>query len=445
MKFKKIIVAGLAAATCFALAACDNITSDDSNVLKIAALEGGHGDFITALAEQYEANNEGLTVEVTISSNIEEIIRPQILAGNTPDFMYLPTGRPLALTETLLKDDAVLELTNMLKSTIPGEDVTVEEKVLDGFFDTTATNPYGDGKTYLAPLFYSPTGLFYNQDNFGEGKYDLPTTWDDMFELGATAETDNVALFTYPTAGYFDGFMFSLMGVTGGNDLFDACTNYEDGIWTSSETDFMFETIENIKPYLLSTTVGNANGSGYLDNQKAVMDNRALFIPNGSWLPGEMSNVTPADGFEWGFMGLPQKDENGSSYAYTYMEQMYIPKYGANTAEAEKFMAWLYSDEACEIILENTSDHAPTPINGSVDKMKTVEGLDPVNITLFETYDNGTKPMMGGFITTSAVEGVDFSSTFYGNIDAIMKGEKTISAWRDEIEAASDLLRATIN
>ena len=50
----------------------------------------------------------------------------------------------------------------MLAMTVPGEDVTVSDKIAGGFTETSLTNPYGDGKTYLAPMFYSPCGLFYN-------------------------------------------------------------------------------------------------------------------------------------------------------------------------------------------------------------------------------------------------------------------------------------------
>ena len=50
------------------------------------------------------------------------------------------------------------------------------------------TNPYGDGKTYLAPMFYSPCGLFYNAGLLEEKGWDVPKTWDEMWELGDKAK-----------------------------------------------------------------------------------------------------------------------------------------------------------------------------------------------------------------------------------------------------------------
>ena len=55
--------------------------------------------------------------------------------------------------ETLTKEKALLPLTDVLEMTVPGENVKVKDKIVPGFLDTLATNPYGDGVTYYAPMF----------------------------------------------------------------------------------------------------------------------------------------------------------------------------------------------------------------------------------------------------------------------------------------------------
>ena len=55
-----------------------------------------------------------------------------------------------------------MDITDVLSMQVPGEEVTVGEKIIPGFTDTLVTNPNGDGKTYLAPMFYSPCGLWYD-------------------------------------------------------------------------------------------------------------------------------------------------------------------------------------------------------------------------------------------------------------------------------------------
>ena len=139
---------------------------------------------------------------------------------------YTHLGSESALTETFVKDNNVEEMTDVLEMTVPGEDVTVKDKILPGFVDNSITNPYGDGKTYLMPMFYGPGGLFYNKGLFEEKGWEVPETWDEMWELGEKAKEDDIALFTYPTAGYFDAFFYDLLHETAGAETFQDCLLY---------------------------------------------------------------------------------------------------------------------------------------------------------------------------------------------------------------------------
>ncbi len=58
--------------------------------LNIAIFQGGYGDaYWNQMVELFEASHEGVKVNMTISPTIGDIIRPQIVAGNAPDF-HLP-------------------------------------------------------------------------------------------------------------------------------------------------------------------------------------------------------------------------------------------------------------------------------------------------------------------------------------------------------------------
>ena len=41
-----------------------------------------------------------------------------------------------------------------------------------------------------------------------------------------------------------------------------------------------------------------ANDQDFTQNQQLVLDNKALFMPNGTWIVGEMAEAPRADGFE---------------------------------------------------------------------------------------------------------------------------------------------------
>ena len=414
----------------------------ESQVLKIAAFEGGYGKaHWEKMKEKFEDANEGVEVELTIASNIEEVLRPQIQGGNVPDIIYLATGREEALTETFISEQAVHDLSNVMDMTVPGEDVKVKDKIMPGYLGTSVTDPYGDGKTYLAPLFYSPTGLFYNKALFKEKGYELPTTWDEFFELGDKAKADEIYLFTYPIAGYFDSMIPAMLACSGGVDAFDKAMNYEEGFWKSEEATKVLETIAKLKDYIEPTTVANANtDGGFKTNQQMILDNKVLFCPNGTWLPGEMKDAPRAEGFEWGFTSYPAFEKGGDSYSLNFVEQMYIPKEAANIELAEKFMAYMYSDEAVEIIAENAKAVVPTV--GAIDIASKY--LEPLQVEMLGIYDNGAKVVTGGFAATESVEGLDWKNTYLGIIDSIMNGTKTVEDWQNALVEDSNKLREAI-
>lgn len=158
--------------------------------LKVAGLDGGYGtEGWNEVIKKFEEKT-GAKVESQFEKNISEVLRPEIQAGNLPDVIYLSIGQQDSLTETMLKENMVMDITDILDRTIPGEDTTVKDKLIPGFINTVVTDPYNDGKTYLAPLFYAPAGLWYNQAMFkdGGGKYELPETMDEFIALGKEAE-----------------------------------------------------------------------------------------------------------------------------------------------------------------------------------------------------------------------------------------------------------------
>lgn len=427
----------------FSLAACSSNTdapADDNSkeggeveerVLKIAGLDGGYGtEHWEELAAKFEEDNPGVKVELTLEKNIAEILRPQIQAQDYPDLIYLAVGSAGNLTDTLIKEEALLDLTDVLDMEVPGEEVKVKDKIIPGFTDTLITNPYDDGKTYLMPLFYAPCGLFYNADLFGEGKYELPETWDDMFKLGEQAKEDGISLFTYPIAGYFDSLFYALLNEVGGSDTFNRCMNYDVDAWNSPEVKQAFEIVGELAKYTHPDTVSNANKEGFTKNQQLILDNKALFIPNGTWLPGEMADAPRAEGFEWGFMALPKLSEDELAYSYTFFEQMYILDGAKEVDLAKKFMAFMYSDEAAKIIYEKSG--AVQPILGASELMTD----DDPNKLYFSIYDDGTMAAMGAFAAAPPVEGVDLTSgqgILFGTINSVVTGDKTVDEWHGEV------------
>lgn len=420
-KLRRWLAAGLVAAmTMTCLAGCggsstggdskDSGADGDGQVLKVAALESAYGaDMWTEVAAAFEETHEGVTVEVTTDKKIEDKITPAMKSGDYPDVVHCATGRDAALTETLTKEKGLACLDEVLDMTIPGEDVTVKDKILPGFLDTLGTMPYNDGQTYYAPMFYSPCGLFYNAGLLKEKKWEVPTTWEEMWELGDKAKKEGIALFTYPTTGYFDAFTYALLESSGGADFYNKCMTYEDGIWESDEATAVFELIGKLAEYVEPTTVGNANDEGFTKNQQLILDNKAIFCPNGTWLPGEKPS------------------------SFTFFEQLWVPAEAKNQELAMEWVAFMYSDKAAEIFAEAG---AVQPINGISEK------LSDENKLYYQIYDNDAAvAVMGGFAATEPVEGVSMADSLFKAVDSIVSGDKTVEEWQTGVEETSDKLR----
>lgn len=445
---KKMVSLALAVMMALTLAACGSsnesnkqnndegtgASSGETRTLKFAALETAYGKAIwEEVAAAFEKQVPNVKVDMTIEKNIEDVIGPSMKSGEFPDVIHLAVGQPKGLTETFVKDNNMTELTDVLSMTIPGEEGKVGEKIIPGFVDTTITNPYNDGKTYLMPMFYSPTGLFYNAGLFEQKGWDVPATWDEMWALGDQAKAEGIALFAYPTTGYFDSFFYALLNEVGGPEFFTKAMNYTEGIWQSGEAGQAFDIISKLATYTEKTVPANGNKDNFTKNQQLILDNKALFMPNGTWVVNEMGNAPRADGFQWGFTALPAVTDGGDRYSYTFFEQIWVPAKAENADLAKQFIAYLYSDEAAQIFAKSG---AVQPISGMSDK------LDGDNKLFYSIYDQGAKAAMGAFVSTAPVEGVNISDTVFGSIDSLVTGAKTRQDWVEAITKASDALRS---
>ena len=399
--------------------------------LKVAAIETAYGaEMWQQIVDGFEAKT-GATVELTTDKNLEDVIDPQMKAGNFYDVVHLAAGREKALPETMLKENAIEEVTDVLSMNVLGEDVTVGEKIIPGFTGNLTTNPYGDDRVFMMPMFYGPCGLFYNKANFteGGGELELPTTWDEFFAL---ADKTDIPLFTYPVAGYLDAFTYALMAEVGGQDFFNKALQYDEAVWSSPEMDKMFEILGKLAENTNEATTGYANNDNFMKNQQMILDNEALFMPNGNWVIGEMADAPRADGFEWGFMALPAIEEGGDRYSYTFFEQSWIPAGAENKELAKVFLTYLYSDEAAEIF---AASGAVQPITGMTDK------LSDDNKVYYSVYDNGAKAAIGTFATTAPVEGVNIKDDVCFTMDSVVNGTKTVDDWKAAVQASCAALR----
>ena len=406
--------------------------------IQVAALASGYEEAYPGMWQEvcdaFTAAT-GIKVDLIVDKALEDVIGPSMQGGEFPDVIHLATGREKGLTEQFIKDRNIAEITDVLSMTVPGESVKVSDKIVGGFTDTSVTNPYNDGKTYLAPMFYSPCGLFYNAGIFEQNGWTVPTTWDEMWAL-ADSLPEGTSLFTYPTTGYFDAFLYALMYSVGGPEFYNKALRYEEGIWDTPEAQECFEIIAKLASYTNPVTPAQANNQDFTQNQQLVLDNKALFMPNGTWIVGEMAEAPRADGFKWGMTALPAAKAGGNGASYCWLEQAWIPAGAPNLDAAKQFVAFLYSDAACAIFAKGG---AVQPVPGITDN------FEGDNKMFYSIYDNGADAAMGNFAAYEAVPGLgSVREVFFDPVNSLVNGSMTRDQWVDGIKAGSDQMRANL-
>ena len=407
--------------------------------IQVAALASGYEEAYPGMWQEvcdaFTAAT-GIKVDLICDKNLEDVIGPAMQGGEFPDVIHLATGREKGLTEQFIKDRNIADITDVLSMTVPGESAKVGDKIVGGFTDTSVTNPYNDGKTYLAPMFYSPCGLFYNAGLFAEKGWTVPTTWDEMWALGDKAAAEDIALFTYPTTGYFDTFFPTLLYSAGGPEFFNQAMNYAEGVWDTPEAKQCFDVMSKLASYTAKVTPAQANDSDFTQNQQLILDNKALFMPNGTWIVGEMAEAPRADNFKWGMTALPAAKAGGNGASYCWLEQAWIPAGAPNLDAAKQFVAFLYSDAACAIFAKGG---AIQPVPGLTDS------LEGDNKMFYSIYDNGADAAMGNFAAYDAVAGLGtVREVFLDPVNGLVNGSVTKDQWIADVKAASDQMRANI-
>ena len=407
-------------------------TGDISGELKLAVFQGGYGlDIWNQIADEFEAEHPDVTVTVTGDTDIGNVLRPQIINGDAPDFIYLASTNPSGLLQSLETDHIVMDLTDIF------EEDGLKDKIIDGVLDGPTYQPYGDGKIYAAPLFFSVNGMWYDSNLFEKNSWEVPETWDDAFALADQAKEQGIAMYTYAAANapaYNESVIWPMIATIGGKDKLDAIFNYEEGAWNDpavTETLNIFQQMHD-GGYLLEGTMGMT----HTQSQQQWLQDKALFIPNGAWIQNEMADSPRADGFQFGVMAAPKTDASQQQAIWFQTEEMYIPTDAENPEAAKEFIKFLYTDDIVKEMAEATN--ALPPLKNC---LELVDGL--VDDATYASAELGLSDDMvqvsGGFANTSATD-ITIRSDFFQGVGSILNGDMTVADLQAQMEQESQEL-----
>lgn len=406
--------------------------------LNIAIFEGGYGpEYWNEIVNAYETARPDVKINMQISPKIGDIIRPQIVAGNVPDFISMNDNDQSGLLAAMIKEKTLMDITDSFDQKAWNSDEALKDQILDGILKSAKSSPYGDGRIFLAPFNSSPMGLVYNKTLFEKNGWSLPETWDEFFSLGDKAKEQGISLFTYAGIypGYIESFLFPAIASVIGLDGFDKIMNYEDSAFDNDAVKSVLENIQKIASggYLLSGTVA----LNHTQSQTDMMNDKALFIPNGVWIENEMADAPRSEGFKFSMIPAPVINKGDTQYIMTSVEQFSIPAKAKNPELTKDFLRFLYSEESIKLFAEKAN--GIYAIKGANELVKGIVSDGVYN--MFNAY-NDAFSMVVGWSALPKGSRVAVNDEMFNPVSDIMNQNMSTDEWADSIESAFAQIRA---
>ena len=298
----------------------DNTVEDKTNLV-IMVGDGGYGtDYIKELAKAFEAKNEGVKVTIQVatanSSMMSEAIKN--IEGNDVDLFFgmqaVPTSEELKYSWN--GEQALRDMTYLYNSQIPGEEITLGEKVnasakLFSQAEGRRTEDTSDDVYYGIPCLSGLMGLYYNEtvinNALGEGNWTVPNTSDELLALCERLKEKD-CYFLMP--GGMDGYSRSLfMTWWAQYEGYENFLKFYEGIGydksknrevensyyiysqpgRKASLEASYELVGAKNGYILPNSIEiNVAVLNEYQSRFFIAKNNYAFYPCGSWLPNEV-------------------------------------------------------------------------------------------------------------------------------------------------------------
>ena len=344
--------------------------------LNIAIFQGGYGDaYWNQMVELFEESHEGVKVNMTISPTIGDIIRPQIVAGNAPDFICLNDGGEDGVILSLIKDHALLNLDDVFDGENYAGTGTLRDDITDGILSSTKCAPYGDDEIYLAPFNSGPQGLIYNKTFFDENNLEVPKTWDEFIDVLQKIKDagEQPLLMTYKDAWTALAPWNSIAA-----DL--APESFADDR-KAGKTTFVGTHEEIAEKYLtlLDYAQDDYMGLSYDDGNKKFANGDAVMIINGNWAISQYRNANPD--VKINMFALPSSNDESQNKVTSGVDVLLgVSKSSSNVDAAKDFVSFMMEKENIQTYIDEQF---------SFSALKGVEQSDEAVSGVQEDISNG--------------------------------------------------------
>ncbi|WP_235576812.1 ABC transporter substrate-binding protein [Rathayibacter sp. Leaf296] len=364
------------------------------------------GDEQTLLEQSWAdwSSENDIEIKYTGDKEFEKQIGIKVQGGDTPDIALFP--QPGLLSDTVA--------TGKMKPLPEGALANVQQNWSEDW------QKYGqvDGTQYGSPLTANVKGyIWYSPAKFAEWGVSVPTTWDEMVQLGTTiAEKTGGPSWC---AGFNSGEASGWPGTDwvedavlreAGPDVYDSWAA-GDTAFTDPEIKAAFDKVGSIllDPTLVNAGYGDVksiNSTAFGDVATNITDGSCALTHQASFLEGSFISAgakVAEDGDVWAFLtppmnaGDPQAVTGGGEFAAAFSDD-------ADTAKVQEYLA--SADWA----------NSRVELGGTVSANK---GLDPQNAS--SDLLRGAVEILQGTDTTFRFDGSDLMPKSVG-ADSFWKG-----------------------
>jgi N-acetylglucosamine transport system substrate-binding protein len=319
--------------------------------------------------------------------------------------------------------------------------------IIPGMLDSHRFSP--DGYVMYAPFNAGPMGMVYNSDLFNRMGWTVPATWDELFAMDALLDDpatfvdiggrmERRSIFTYQGIhpGYLESIIFPSIAAAVGTAGLDKISNYEAGGWDNPHVRAVIENVARLGTggYLMEGTVA----MDHTTTQAMMMMGRALFIPNGLWMVGEMEEAPREDGFVFAMAPPPALTAGTTRYVMSSSEQIALPVGGREPELAEAFLRFLYTRESVAKFAQLAGGNVAI-----IDAPDIIAPyIDPHVANMLRAYELGSFMLFGWAAVPEGVPLMPNDEVFAHNMSPLMTGAITPDQYIARQEEVAAEIRA---
>ncbi|WP_137845422.1 extracellular solute-binding protein [Microbacterium sp. 2FI] len=308
-----------------------------------------------ALIAAFEESNPDITIEIDTrppGADGDNLIKTKLSTGEMNDLFFYNTG---SLLQALNPDETLVNLA----------DESWVGKLDENFTQTVTT----DNGLYGAPGGQSMGGvMLYNKDIYEELSLEVPTTWDDFMANNAAILESGLAAPVIQT--YADTWSSQLFVL---GDFFNVSSVDPDWAekYTANEAKYVDEPalagFQNLQAVFdagyLNVDYASAT---YDDGIRMISTGEGAHYPMLTFAASAIAANYPDAVDVVGTFPIPSRESDANGLTVWMPSATYIPKTteGAKLEAAKKFLDFLTTPEACDILSEEIAPTGPFVVEG---------------------------------------------------------------------------------